>query len=110
MPKTYYITRSLNNELPIEFVCSKNKRYISFQFCRCTCNGALDGETEIHASFIQRDNYCDSLVWYTNFMPPDDNRKYEFVGSQRTFKLWFTDAVGNVITPDNFVCFLKLEY
>ena len=110
MPKTYYITRSLNNELPIEFVCSKNKRYISFQFCRCTCNGVLDGETEIHASFIQRDNYCDSLVWYTNFMPPDDNRKYEFVGSQRTFKLWFTDAVGNVITPDNFVCFLKLEF
>ena len=108
--KTYFITPTFNNELPIEFVCSKNKRYITFQFCRCTCNTYLDGETEIHASFIQRDQYCDSLVWYANSIPPDDNRKYEFIGTQRNFRIWFTDATGQEIVPDNFTCFLKLEY
>ena len=110
MVKTYFITRTQDNELPIEFVCSKNKRYVSFQYCRATCNKFLDAETEVHCSLIQRDNYCDSLVWYANMIPPDDNRKYEFNGTQRNFKIWFSDAVGNEIIPDNFVCFLKLEY
>ena len=110
MVKTYFVTRSTDNEFPIEFVCSKNKRYVSFQYARVTHNGYLDAETEVHASFIQRDDYCDSLVWYANLLPPDDNRKYEFVGTQRTFRIWFTDATGKEIIPDNFVCFLKLEY
>lgn len=110
MPKTYFITRDTDNLLPMEFICSKNKRYISFQYARVTCNGYLDAETEVHASFIQRDNYCDSLVWYANLLPPDDNRKYEFIGVNRNFRIWFTDATGNVITPDNFAVFLKLEY
>ena len=108
--KTYFVTRSYTNELPLEFICSRNPRYITFQFCRATCNGALDGETELHSDIIQRDEYCDSLVWYTNFMPPDDNRKYEFIGSQRTFKIWFTDATGKEIKPDSFTAFFKLEY
>ena len=110
MVKTYFITRTQDNELPIEFVCSKNDRYISFQYCRATCNGYLDAETEIHCSFVQRDAYCDSLVWYCNLLPPDDNRKYSFIGTNRNFKIWFSDGLGNEIIPDNFVCFLKLEY
>ncbi len=110
MVKTYFVTRSLNNELPMEFICSKNKRYISFQYCRATCNGYLDAETEVHASIIQRDNYCDSLVWYANLLPPDDNRKYEFIGTNRNFRVWFTDSIGNEIIPDNFTLFLKLEF
>ena len=108
--KTYYITDTYDNKLPIEFVYSKNPKYIVFQYCRATCDGYLDGETEVHASFIQRDNYCDSLVWYANVEPPDDNRKYEFIGTKRDFKIWFTDVEGNEIKPDNFKVFLKLIY
>ncbi len=108
--KTYYITKDYNNELPVEFCNSLNKRYISFQYCRATCDGYLDGETEIHASFIQRDEYCDSLVWYCNIQPIDNNRKYEYIGTKRDFKVWFTDCEGNIIEPDNFTLFLKLEF
>ena len=108
--KTYYITRDYENELPPQFCNSLNRRYISFQYCRATCNNYLDGETEVHCSFIQRDNYCDSLVWYANLSPPDDNRKYEYIGTKRNFRIWFTDATGNEIKPDNFTLFLKLEY
>lgn len=110
MVKTYYITKNYENEFPESFTNSLNKRYISFQYCRATCDGYLDGETEIHTSFIQRDEYCDSLVWYANLTPPDDNRKYEFIGTKRKFKIWFTDVNGNEIKPDNFTLFLKLEY
>ena len=110
MVKTYYITKESINEFPSEFTSSLSKRYISFQYCRATCNGYLDGETEVHCSFIQRDEYCDSLVWYANLVPPDDNRKYEFVGTKRQFRVWFTDASGKEITPDTFTLFLKLEY
>ena len=70
----------------------------------------MDQETEVHASFIQRDENCDSLVWYANTMPPDDNRKYSFIGTKRDFTIWFTDTHGNRIIPDNFTCFLKLTY
>ena len=51
--KTYYITDTYDNKLPIEFVYSKNPKYIVFQYCRATCDGYLDGETEVHASFIR---------------------------------------------------------
>ena len=108
--KTYYITKDFNNKLPEEFCNSLNRKYITFQYCRATCNNYLDGETELHASFIQRDNYCDSLVWYANLIPPDDNRKYEYIGTKRDFKIWFSDVNGNLITPDNFTVFMKLEY
>ncbi len=108
--KTYYITRNFENTLPPEFVNSNNDRYISFQYCRATCSHYLDGETEVHCSFIPRDEYCDSLVWYANLVPPDDNRKYEIISRKNTFKVWFTDAEGKPITPDNFTLFLKLEY
>ena len=108
--RTYFITDTYDNKLPIEFIYSKNPKYIVFQYCRATCNGYLDGETEVHASFIQRDKYCDSLVWYANVVPPDDNRKYEFIGTKRDFRIWFTDVDGKEITPDNFKVFLKLIY
>ena len=108
--KTYYITDKYDNELPIEFIYSKNKKWIVFQYARVTCNGYLDGESELHASFIQRDKYADSMVWYGNVVPPDDNRNYEYIGTKREFKLWWTDTNGNVIEPDNFKVFLKLIY
>ena len=108
--KTYFITRDYENKFPLEFITSRNDRYISFQCCRATCNNYLDGETEIHASFVPRDEYCDSLVWYANLTPPDDNRKYKYTLNHDRFKVWFTDAKGNEIKPDNFTLFLKLEY
>lgn len=119
--KTYFPVRGKNGEqdprtkhfifnLPTEFVNSNKDRYISFQYCRATCNHSLDGETEVHASFIPRDDYCDSLVWYANILPPDDNRKYEIINTKRNFEVWFCDAEGKIIIPDNFVLFLKLEY
>ena len=108
--KTYYITHDFKNELPIEFIYSTNKKYIVFQYCRCTINGYMDNETEVHGNFIQRDQYCDSLIWYANSVPIDNNRKYEYIGTQRKFEIWFTDAIGKKFTPDNFVVFLKLEY
>ena len=60
--KTYFKSDTYDNTLPIEFIYSKNQKYIVFQYCRATCNGYLDGETKVHTSFIQRDKYCDSLV------------------------------------------------
>lgn len=108
--KTYFITRDYDNELPPEFVNLSNDRYISFQYCRATCKHYLDGETEVHCSFVPRDEYCDSLVWYANLVPPDDNRKYEIISRKNTFRVWFTDAEGKEIKPDNFTLFLKLEY
>lgn len=108
--KTYFITRDYDNILPPEFVNSSNDRYIAFQYCRATCKHYLDGETEVHCSFVPRDEYCDSLVWYANLVPPDDNRKYEIISRKNSFKVWFTDAEGHEIKPDNFTLFLKLEY
>ncbi len=108
--KTYFITKDYYNLLPPEFVNSLNNKYITFQYCRATCNNYLDGETEVHASFIQRDEYCDSLIWYANLVPPDDNRKYAYNGTKRDFRIWFTDTNGNIIEPDNFTVFIKLEY
>lgn len=108
--KTYFITRDTYNKFPPEFISSTNDRYISFQYCRATCNKYIDGETEVHASFVPRDEYCDSLVWYANLVPPDDNRKYKYTLRHSDFRIWFTDANGNKITPDNFTLFLKLEY
>lgn len=70
----------------------------------------MDQETEVHSSIIQRDEYCDSLVWYANIMPPDDNRKYSFIGTKRDFKIWFRGPNGEEVIPDSFTCFLKLEF
>ena len=109
--KTYFITKDFENEWPEEFQEARGDRYIYFQYCRVTCNGYLDAETEVHCSFIPRDEYCDSLVWYGNLLPPDDNRKYKYPALSRNgFTIWFTDTAGNTIIPDSFTLFLKLEY
>lgn len=108
--KTYFITKHYYNKFPPEFVNSRNDRYISFQYCRATCNDYLDGETEVHCSFVPRDEYCDSLVWYANLSVPDDNRKYKYTLSHSDFRVWFTNTTGEIIEPDNFTLFLKLEF
>ena len=53
--KTYFPVRAKSGDengkkhfifqFPMEFVNSNKERYISFQYCRATCNHYLDGET-----------------------------------------------------------------
>lgn len=124
-------TRRFLYQYPAEFIApSENDKYIIFQYCRCSTNGHMHGEIEVHASFIPRANYLDSLVYYANKQVPDDNRKYK-VNTNRdvNFEVWFTDEHGDpfhdVIKESgewkifngktsefslNFVMFLKLLY
>ena len=110
MVKTYFITQDYENDFPPEFAFSLNKKYVSFQYCLAVCNEYIDAETAVHADFIQRDNYCDSMIWHANSVPIDQNRKYEYIGTKRKFRVWFTDSKGNEIKPDRFTLFLKLEF
>lgn len=98
---------------PQEFVApSEHDKYIIFQYCRCSVDDSIHGECEVHASFIPRDQYCDSLVYYANLQPPDDNRKYKVnTLTEQRFAVWFTDGMGKPWTERiNFVIFLKLVY
>lgn len=72
----------------------------------------MPADIEIHSTIVPRDTYCDSLVYYCNLQPPDDNRKYKVNTNKRMgFEIWFTDAKGDkIIVPDSFVVFLKLIY
>ena len=68
-------------------------KYIIFQYCKATFEEHYTTDIEIHADFIPRDQYCDSLVYYCNLQVPDDNRKY-LVNSIRDtkFEIWFVDG------------------
>ena len=100
---------------PQEFVAPSETgedKYVIFQYCHCIVEGHLPADIEIHSTIVPRDTYCDSLVYYCNLQPPDDNRKYKVNTNKRMgFEIWFTDAKGDkVIVPDSFVVFLKLIY
>ena len=100
---------------PKEFVTPSETgedKYLVFQYCHLTLNESLPADIEVHASFIPRDNYCDSLVYYTNLQPPDDNRKYKVNTNKKMgFEVWFTNSSGKKkIVPDDFVIFMKLIY
>ncbi len=100
---------------PQEFVAPNetgDDKYLIFQYGRLTIDKHFPANYEIHASFIPRDNYCDSLVYYANLQPPDDNRKYKVnTNKQMAFEIWFTDSQGKKrIQPDDFVIFMKLIY
>lgn len=113
----YYIeeTKNFMYYYPQEFVAPSetgSDKYIVFQYCHAILDGGLSAEIEIHSDFIPRDTYCDSLIYYCNLQPPDDNRKYCVnTNKQMGFSIWFTDSTGlNKIVPDNFVAFFKLYY
>ena len=97
---------------PYQFLApSDNDKYIIFQYCRATVDEAINGETTVHASFIPRDQYCNNLVYLANLQVPDDNRKYLMnTNNSETFEVWFENAKGKRVVPDDFVMFLKLEY
>lgn len=91
---------AINNEwyysFPAEFTApSDHRKYVVFQYCRCCVNDHYPSDLEVHASFIPRDQYCDSLVYYANVQVPDDNRKYQVYCSTKTdFRIWFTNGKG----------------
>ena len=100
---------------PQEFVAPSEAgedKYVIFQYCHCKVQDSLPADIEIHSTIVPRDTYCDSLVYYCNLQPPDDNRKYRVNTNKRMgFEVWFTDSSGRtVIMPDTFVVFFKLLY
>ena len=104
---------------PNEFIVpSPNEKFIIFQYCRCMVEGHITGEIEIHADFIPRDQYCNSLVYQCNLQCPDDNRKYKVTNVPITFDVWFTqppyeddfERKKEPIIPDDFVIYMKLVY
>ena len=99
---------------PQEFVAPSETgedKYVIFQYCYAEINQKLPTGIEIHSSIVPRDRFCDSLVYYCNLQPPDDNRKYKVnTNKQMGFEVWFTWANGDPVIPDVFTIFLKLLY
>ena len=67
------------------------------------------GDIMLHCSFIERDNYLDSFVCFTNTILTK-YKKYEITQPKDTFKVWFTDLMGNLIDVQQFVLELMIEY
>ena len=107
--KTYFYANTLEFNLPTEFITSRNERYIHVINCRCLYQGYLVGDAELHASFVQRNNYFDSFITFTNTYLTQ-YKKYEFVGTNPYVKVWFTDMDGNKIDVEKFKLELMLEY
>lgn len=66
------------------------------------------GDVMLHALFVERDNYLDSFICFTNTILTK-YKKYE-VKPKNKFKIWFTDLMGNLINVQQFVLELMLEY
>ena len=109
MVKTYFYTSKTETKLPDEFLVSKNPKFIHVIHCRCRYNEHLVGDIELHASFIQRHDYRDSFVCYTNTILTK-YKKYEVVRPKPTFKVWFSDMNGEKVDVQNFNLELMLEY
>ena len=107
--KTYFYANTLEFNLPTEFIVSRNKRYIHVINCRCLYEDCLVGDAELHASFVQRNNYFDGFITYTNTYLVK-YKKYEFTGTNPYVRVWFTDMDGNKIDVDKFKLELMLEY
>ena len=109
MVKTYFYTNTLETKLPDEFIASKNPKFIHVIHCRCIFNDYLVGDVELHASFIQRNDYFDGFVCYTNTILTK-YKKYEVTRPRPTFKVWFTDMDGKPVDVQRFKLELMLEY
>lgn len=115
--KTYFYVQGAGNspskyyerKFPHEFMFSKNSKFIHVIHCRCLFSNAMVGDVMLHASFIERDNYLDSFICFTNTMLTK-YKKYEVTKPKDTFKIWFTDLMGNLINVQQFVLELMLEY
>ena len=109
MTKTYFYTSTRETKLPDEFLTSPNRKFIHVMHCRCVYNEHLVGDSELHASFIQRHDYRDSFVCYTNTILTK-YKKYEVNRPRPTFRVWFTDMNGNEVDIQTFNLELMLEY
>ena len=109
MTKTYFYTNTLETTLPDEFINSKNQKFIHVIHCRCKYNDYLVGDIKLHASFIQRHDYMDSFVCFTNTILTK-YKKDEVTRPKSTFTIWFSDMDGNTVGVQNFILELMLEY
>ena len=96
--KTYFHTNTLTSRFPIDFLQSKNDKYIEIKWCRALYNSKLVGDVMVHASFVQRDGYLDNFICFTN------------TGDSQKYISKFTDMKGNKIDVDAFVLSLLLIY
>lgn len=91
--KTYfYISGSGNSpskvyerKFPHQFITSNNPKFIHVIHCRCLFANSLVGDG-MHCNFIERDNYLDSFVCFTNTILTK-YKKYEITRPKDTFKI-----------------------
>ena len=109
--KTYLHTNTLETKFPIDFIQSRKEKYIEVKWCRALYNDKLVGDIMVHADFVQRDGYLDNFICFTNTGESQKYiAKYNYIGTNQTFKVWFTDMKGNKIDVDAFVLSLLLIY
>ena len=109
--KTYLHTSSYTTKFPIDFVQSKRNKQIQVKWCKALYNGKLVGDVMVHADFVQRDGYLDNFICFTNTGEAQKYiAKYNYVGTNPQFTVWFTDMAGNDISVDSFVLSLLLIY
>lgn len=109
MPKQYFHTQDKEFQLPLEFVSSRNKRYIVVQYVGAIVKDTLVGDLMVHSDIVQQYGYCDNFIMLAN-RRQTKYRKYLFLGHERNYKIWFTDLYGNVIVPSAFILSCLLIY
>jgi hypothetical protein len=94
--KTYFVVNRLKSSFPIEFLQSRNQKWIVVQNCRCIYNGFMTGDIMLHADFIERDRYLDSFCSFTNTILKK-YKKWEVINPKQFLTVWFTDIKGNPV-------------
>lgn len=107
--KRYFHTQDKEFKLPLEFVSSKNKKFIVVQYIAAVVKDFIVGDLMVHSSIVQQDCYCDSFIMMAN-KRQTKYRKYQYLGQERNHKIWFTDLYGNVIEPEAFILSCLLIY
>lgn len=107
--KRYFHTQSKEFELPLEFVMSKNPKYIVVQYISAVYKDFLVGDLCFHSDIVQQDGWCDCFIMMANKIQTK-YRKYKFLGNQRRYKCWFKDLKGNAIEPEAFMLSMLLIY
>lgn len=107
--KRYFHTQDTNFTLPLEFVSSRNKRYIVIQYVAAVVKDFIVGDLMVHSDIVQQDGYCDQFIMLAN-RRQTKYRKYEFLGHNRNYRIWFTDLYGKEVIPEAFVMSCLLIY
>ncbi|WP_295163635.1 hypothetical protein [uncultured Brachyspira sp.] len=109
MPKVYFHTQDKEFKLPIEFISSRNKKYIVVQYVGAIVKEFLVGDLMVHSDIVQQYSYCDHFIMLAN-RRQTKYRKYEFLNHEQNHKIWFTDLYGNKIEPSAFIFSCLLIY